>query len=100
MRLSDLRDKVIRTLDGEKLGRVHEVHSDNGVITALTCGAGSLLERFTGRKHGRRIPWECVRRVDAHQVIVTPDPPPRKPKSGASRSRQGTRRPSARRSKR
>jgi sporulation protein YlmC with PRC-barrel domain len=26
MRLSDLQDKTVRTLDGETLGRVHEVH--------------------------------------------------------------------------
>ena len=28
MRLSELRDKKVRTLDGETLGRVHEVHCD------------------------------------------------------------------------
>jgi sporulation protein YlmC with PRC-barrel domain len=101
MRLTDLRDKIIRTLDGEKLGRVHEVHCEKGRITALICGPGSLLERLTARKHGRRIPWECVRRVDATQVVVTPDPPQRiVKKSSAARSRQGTRRPSAPRSKR
>ena len=102
MRLSDLRDKVIRTLDGEKLGRVHDVHCDKGRITALTSGPGSLLERLTARKHGRRIPWECVRSVDAKQVVVTLDPPQRivKKKPGAARTRQGTRRPSGQRSKR
>jgi sporulation protein YlmC with PRC-barrel domain len=101
MRLTDLRDKIIRTLDGEKLGRVHEVHCEKGRITALICGPGSLLERLTARKHGRRIPWECVRRVDATQVVVTPDPPQRiVKKTSAARSRQGTRRPSAPRSKR
>ena len=100
MRLSDLRDKTIRTLDGEKLGRVHEVHCDKGNITALSCGAASFLERLTARNHGRRIPWDCVLRVDAKQVMVSPDPPQRVKKANASRSRQGTRRPSAPRSKR
>ena len=101
MRLTDLRDKVIRTLDGEKLGRVHEVHCEKGRITALISGPGSFLERLTASKHGRRIPWECVRRVDAKQVVVTPDPPQRiVKKSSAARSRQGTRRASARPSKR
>ena len=101
MRLTDLRDKIIRTLDGEKLGRVHEVHCEKGRITALIIGPGSLLERLTARKHGRRIPWECVRRVDATQVVVTPDPPQRiVKKPSVARSRQGTRRPSAPRSKR
>jgi sporulation protein YlmC with PRC-barrel domain len=101
MRLSDLRDKIVRTLDGEKLGRVHDVHSDKGRVTALMIGPGSFIESLTAQKQGRRIPWECVRRVEAKQVIVTPDPPQRVVnKASAARSRQGTRRPSARRSKR
>jgi len=100
MRLSDLRDKKVRSLDGERLGRVHEVHCEKGRIVALMCGPGSLIERWTARREGRRIPWECVRKVEADQIIVTPDPPRRKAKATASRSRQGTRRPSAPRSKR
>ena len=100
MLLTDLRDKVIRTLDGDKLGRVHEVHCDKGRVVALMCGPGSLIERLTARKKGRRIPWECVRKVEPEQIVVTPDPPQRIVKSSASRTRQGTRRPSARPSKR
>ena len=103
MRLSDLRDLRVKTLDGERLGRVHEVHSEGGRVTALICGAGSFIERLTAKKEGRRIPWECVKRVSAKEVIVAPDPPERKPKprkATAARSRQGTRRPSAPRSKR
>jgi hypothetical protein len=76
------------------------VHCEKGQVVALKSGAGSLLERLTARKHGRRIPWECVCRVEAKQIVVTPDPPQRKAKASASRSRQGTRRPSAPRSKR
>lgn len=98
MRLSDLRDKKIMTLDGETLGRVHEVHCDKARIVALMCGSGSLIERWTAQQKGRRIPWECVRKVDAHRIVVSPDPPQRK--TSASRSRQGTRRPSEPRSKR
>ena len=101
MRLSDLRDKKIRTLDGETLGRVHEVHCEKGRITALMCGPGSFLERLTAKKQGRRIPWEYVKRVETGAVIVAPDPPQRnRKKSSGSRSRQRTPRPSARRSKR
>ncbi|HEY6048850.1 MAG TPA: PRC-barrel domain-containing protein [Sphingomicrobium sp.] len=103
MRLSDLRDKRVRTLDGQSLGRVHEVHCEKGKIVALMTGSASLIERLTARTHGRRIPWECVMKIDAKQVTVAPDPPQRKPakkKPSASRSRQGTRRASARRSKR
>ena len=101
MRLSDLRDKKVRSLDGETLGRVHEVHCDKGVVTAIMCGPGSFIERLTAKKEGRRIPWECVRKVTDREVVVTPDPPQRKAKSSSgSRTRQRTQRPSGRRSKR
>jgi sporulation protein YlmC with PRC-barrel domain len=98
MRLSDLRDAQVKSLDGETLGRVHEVHSEGGRIVALTCGARSFIERLTAKKHGRRIPWECVVKVEWKAILVTSDPPKRK--LSASRSRQGTRRPSGPRSKR
>jgi sporulation protein YlmC with PRC-barrel domain len=100
MRLSDLRGAKVKTLDGDTLGRVHEVHVENGRVVALTSGPGSFIEMLTAKKHGRRIPWECVRKVRPDAVLVVPDPPQRKPKAGASRSRQGTRRPSGQRSKR
>jgi sporulation protein YlmC with PRC-barrel domain len=101
MRLSDLWDAEVRTLDGERLGSVHEVHAEAGRITALTCGPGSFIERLTAKKHGRRIPWECVCKVSDKKIVVTPDPPQRssKPKSGP-RSRRRTPPASGRRSKR
>jgi sporulation protein YlmC with PRC-barrel domain len=100
MRLSELRDLRVKSLDGETLGRVHEVHAEGGRVVAITCGAGSFIERLTAKSHGRRIPWECVKRIDRKVLVVTPDPPQRNPKASASRSRKGTRRPSAPRSKR
>lgn len=99
MRLSDLRDAKVRTLDGDVLGRVHEVHCDGGRIVALICGAGSWIERVTARNHGRRIPWEYVRRVAHKEIVVAPDPPQRNLKS-APRNPPRTRRPSGRQSKR
>jgi sporulation protein YlmC with PRC-barrel domain len=102
MRLSDLSRKRVRSLDGETLGRVHEVHCNKGRVTALMCGPGSFIETLTAKKEGRRIPWEYVKRIEADAVIVASDPPQTKAprKASASRSRQGTRRPSAPRSKR
>ena len=99
MRLSELRGSKVRTLDGEHLGRVHEVHVDDGKIAALTCGPGSFIEMLTAKKHGRRIPWEYVRKVKYREVTVAPDPPQRSTKS-APRNRRRTPQPSARRSKR
>ena len=71
MRLSDLRDAKVRTLDGKMLGRIHEVHADGGRVTALICGAASLIERMTAKKHGRRIPWDCVVRLGKSEVVVS-----------------------------
>ena len=104
MRLSDLRDLRVKTSEGQTLGRVHEVHCENGLITALICGSGSFIERLTAKSGGRRIRWECVRSIDAKKVVVTTDPPARKakpkPKASVARTRQGTRRTSERPSKR
>jgi sporulation protein YlmC with PRC-barrel domain len=100
MRLSELQDAKVKTLDGEFLGRVHEVHVDTGRVVALTAGPGSFIERLTAKKHGRQIPWKCVRKIGPGEVVVVPDPPQRIVKSSASRSRRGTRRPSAPRSRR
>ena len=98
IRLSDLRDAKVKTLDGETLGRVHEVHCEGGRVVALTCGAGSFIESITAKKRGRRVPWECVKRIARKEVTVIPDALERKP--SASRTRRGTRQPSARRSRR
>ena len=92
MRLSDLRDAKVRTLDGKMLGRIHEVHADGGRVVALICGAASLIERMTAKKHGRRIPWDCVVRLGKSEVVVSLEAP----KPRGSRTRQGTRRPSGR----
>jgi sporulation protein YlmC with PRC-barrel domain len=70
MRLSDLRGKTVRTRGGERLGRVHEVHCEREKVTALICGPGSFIERWTARSEGRRVPWSEVRRIDRDAVIV------------------------------
>jgi sporulation protein YlmC with PRC-barrel domain len=80
MRLSELRGKKVRSLDGETLGRVHEVHCESGKVIALMCGAASLIERWTARRNGRRIDWSEVRRIDADSVVVGDRPA--KPKRG------------------
>lgn len=102
MRLTDLQDKDVVTLDGKRLGRVHEVHCDGGRVTALMTGPGSFIERLTARTEGRRVPWQCVVRIETKRVVVSTDPPKQKSSkaTSATRSRPNTRRPSARRSKR
>jgi len=71
-RLSDLRGREVRSSDGKSLGRVHEVHADKGVVVALMCGPGSLIERWTARASGRRIPWDQVRRIEGVAIVIAP----------------------------
>lgn len=80
MRLTDLRDKKVRSLDGDSFGRVHEVHCENGKIIALMTGPGSFIERLTAREGGRRIDWDCVLKVERHAILVAPSPPKRRPR--------------------
>jgi sporulation protein YlmC with PRC-barrel domain len=70
MRLSDLRGKYIQSLDGKSLGRVHEVHCDHGRVVALMCGPASLVERWTAKSRGRRVPWNEVVRMERGTVVV------------------------------
>ena len=91
MRLSDLRDKQVKTLDGVAVGRVHEVHCDGGRVVALMCGSHSLIERLTAKTHGRRVPWDDVVRIGKDAVVIA---------SNGSQTRPGTRPASGRRSKR
>lgn len=72
MRLSELLRATARTLDGKTLGKIHEVHCDNGRIVALKCGPASLIERLSAKSHGRRIPWERVCRMSNGDLFVTP----------------------------
>ena len=98
MRLSELRDAKICTLDGETLGRVHEVHCDKSRIVALMCGPGSFIERLTAQTKGRRIPWEYVRKIEPGRITIAPEVPKRK--SSDPRNPRRTPRPSDWRSKR
>ena len=78
MRLTELQDSKVKSLDGKTLGRVHEVHCDKGEVVAIMCGPGSFIERLTARQEGRRIMWECVRKIGRGEIIVAPRPPKRK----------------------
>ena len=98
MRLSDLRDKKVLTVDGEKLGRVHEVHCEQGRVTALMCGAGGLFERWTDKRGAGACRGNACARSATGEIVVTVEPPQRKP--SGSRTPRRTPRPSGRRSKR
>ena len=78
IRLSDLNDKRVRTLDGKSLGRVHDVHCKDGKLVALKVGPASFIERMTARTHGRRIPWESVVKVQGDRIVVSDAPQSRK----------------------
>jgi sporulation protein YlmC with PRC-barrel domain len=70
MRLGDLYNASIRTSDGRKLGRVHEVYAKAGQVTALGVGAANFLERLFSHRRGRHIAWEKVKKIESGTIIV------------------------------
>lgn len=73
MRLTDLRDKMVCTSAGKRLGRVHDVQTDRGEVTVLKCGPAGLIERMTARSAGRTIAWSRVMEVTKRAIIVRDD---------------------------
>lgn len=70
MTLGELTGARVYALSGERLGAVHEVYAKDGKVEALGVGAANLLERLLGRRHGRRIAWEKVRKIEDRRIIV------------------------------
>jgi sporulation protein YlmC with PRC-barrel domain len=70
MRSSDLQGKRVCTADGRSLGHVDEIHVRDSEVTALTCGARGLLQRFISSRRGHRVPWAKVVRVTEKEITV------------------------------
>jgi sporulation protein YlmC with PRC-barrel domain len=70
MRSSDLQGKRVVTENGERLGHVDEIHLEDGVVSALTCGGGGLLQRFTASRLGHRVKWDRVRKITDKEIVV------------------------------
>jgi len=70
MTLAELAGATVCAVSGQKLGAVHEVYARDGKVEALGVGAANLLERLLGRRHGRRIAWDKVRRIEQGRIVV------------------------------
>jgi sporulation protein YlmC with PRC-barrel domain len=70
IRSAELQGKRLKSADGRRLGRVHEIHIRDGEVIALTCGAASLLQRFVNSERGRRVPWPEVAEVTDRAIIL------------------------------
>ena len=70
MRLCDLYDARVRTAGGERLGRVHEVVVEDGRVKELGVGPANLLERLSGRRRGRHVAWDKVKKIERGTIIV------------------------------
>jgi sporulation protein YlmC with PRC-barrel domain len=75
IRATDLQGKLVRTQAGERLGRVSEIHLQDGRVTTLVCsGRGGFLQRFMAARSGRRIAWDKVRRLTDREIVVESPP--------------------------
>ena len=82
IRSADLQGMRVVAEDGRSLGRVSEIHVQDGAVTVLVCGGRGLLQRFRSSRGGRRIAWEDVRRLAGHEIVVAD----RRPTSRAKQS--------------
>jgi sporulation protein YlmC with PRC-barrel domain len=70
VRASDLQGKRVVSEAGERLGCVGEIHTQGGEVTALTVGAGGLLQRFLNSRRGKRVAWDQVLRMTDREIVV------------------------------
>ena len=77
IRAGDLQGARIVDESGATLGRVGEVHLENGRVSAITCGVGGVLQRFTTWRGGRRIDWNRVARFEAGRLVIGSDSVPK-----------------------
>jgi sporulation protein YlmC with PRC-barrel domain len=70
MRLGRLYDATVRTAGGERLGTVHEVTIEAGRVKEIGVGAANFLERLFGRRRGRHVAWEKVKKIEGRTIIV------------------------------
>jgi sporulation protein YlmC with PRC-barrel domain len=70
MRLGALYNAPVRTIGGDRLGRVHEVYSENGRVTALGIGAANFLERLFSHRRGRHVAWEKVKKIEGGTIFI------------------------------
>jgi sporulation protein YlmC with PRC-barrel domain len=70
MRLSEIYGMPVRTRDGDSLGRVREIHCEQGKVARLGIGAGSLIERLTGSRKGRHVAWDDVLEIRRGEIVV------------------------------
>jgi len=71
-RISAFDDLVVRSADGARLGRVHEIHATNGRITELVYGTKGLIERLTGKAEPTKVAWSSVARVARTGIVLKP----------------------------
>jgi sporulation protein YlmC with PRC-barrel domain len=70
MLVSDLQGMQVRREDGEVLGRVFELHVENGRVKNLICGPRGFLQRLSASRAGRRVPWERVVGIEGREIVV------------------------------
>jgi sporulation protein YlmC with PRC-barrel domain len=70
MRLGRLYDARVVTVSGKRLGTVNEVTIEAGRVKELGVGAANFLERLFGRRRGKHVAWEKVKKIEGRTITV------------------------------
>jgi len=79
-KISELADKdIVNLADGAKLGAIKDVHIDGetGQVLALVLEGERKFFRLLNTGRDVVVPWEKVRRIGVHTVLVEIEPQPR-----------------------
>ncbi len=70
-RYSELcRKRVVKLEDGEQIGRIGDIETENGRITAIVIPGKYRLFGLLGRAPETVIPWELVKPVGKDVIIL------------------------------
>ena len=71
MRLGALINLPVMDANGQKLGRLHEIHATGGKITELVYGPAGLFERLTGKVQPTKVSWSRVSRLGPNDIKLS-----------------------------
>ncbi len=70
MRLSELQNKDIVTIDGKLIGNIVDIVIENGVIKTMVVEKGKFIISLFSSKNEQEIKWEMIKTIGDDVILV------------------------------
>lgn len=70
MRLSELQNKDIVTIDGKLIGNIVDIVIENGVIKTMVVEKGKFIVSLFSSKNEQEIKWEMIKTIGDDVILV------------------------------